>query len=239
MCNAISWQTIAKQIYNYRMKKILIGLCLWGFVFSKLMAQDVKIKTIPYLMHFENEPKNFQVLDDTRLIISAPENTDLFISPEGDYEINKSPRLIFKPDSDFIFTSKIELEFKSKWDAGVLLIYNDNKHFAKFCFESDFKGQPRVVSVVCNTTADDCNSISIDKDEVYYRIIGSTKKNTFNFYYSADGLSWFPIRSFKLDKTDNLHIGFSAQSPTGKECKVLFSNIDLQQRKAIDIWQGN
>lgn len=239
MYNAIGRRKISMQINNCRMKKILIGFCLCGFIFSNVLAQEVKIKAIPYLMHFENKPKNFQVIDDTKLIFSASENTDLFISPDGGYEINKSPRLIFKPDSDFIFTSKIELEFKSKWDAGVLLIYNDNNHFAKFCFESDFKGQPRVVTVVCNTTADDCNSISIDKDEVYYRIIGSTKKNTFNFYCSADGISWFPIRSFKLDKTDNLSIGFSAQSPTGKECKVLFSNIDLQQRKAIDFWQGN
>jgi hypothetical protein len=37
----------------------------------------------------------------------------------------------------------------------------------------------------------------------------------------------------------NINIGFSAQSPTGDECLVEFSNIDLQQRKAHDFWEGN
>ncbi len=221
------------------MKKILFCVCLLGIMTSNCHAQELTMKVIPYLLHFENAPLNYLVTGDNGLKISAPANSDLFISPDGLYEINKSPRLVFRPDSDFILTARIKPDFKSKWDAGVLLIYNDNKHFAKLCFESDFKGQPRVVSVVCNEVADDCNSMAVDKNEIYYRIIGSTKANTFNFYYSADGKSWFLIRSFRLDKTNNLTIGFGAQSPTGKGCEVNFFDIDLQQRKSVDIWQGN
>lgn len=221
------------------MKKLLFYTCLLGFMTTRVYAQEVTIKAIPYLLHFENAPLNYQVTGDQSLKITAPANTDLFISPDGQYEINKSPRLVFKPDSDFILTARIKPDFKSKWDAGVFVIYNDNKHFAKFCFESDFKGQPRVVSVVCNEVADDCNSMAIDNKEVYYRITGSTKGNTFNFYYSADGKSWFPIRSFRLDKTDNLSVGFGTQSPSGKGCEANFTDIDLQQRKLHDMWQGN
>ena len=221
------------------MKKLLFYACLLGCLTGSIYAQEVTMKAIPYKLHFDNTPLSYQVTGNNDLRISAPANTDLFISPDGFYEINKSPRLVFKPDSDFILSARIKLDFKSKWDAGVLLIYNDSKHFAKFCFESDFTGQPRVVSVVCNEVADDCNSMAIDKNEVYYRIIGSTKANTFTFYYSADGKKWFPIRSFKLDKTDHLSIGFGAQSPTGKECEVYFSDIDLQQRKPADTWLGN
>jgi uncharacterized protein len=221
------------------MKKLFCCLSTLILITFSLWSQEVKLKAIPYVLQFENTPLNFQVTGDNSLNIEAPGNTDLFISPDGVYKINKSPRLLFRPDSDFIFTAKISLEFKSKWDAGVLLLYNDNNHFAKFCFESDFTGQPRVVSVVCNETADDCNSIAIDKNEVYYRIIGSTRVNTFGFYYSSDGKSWFPIRTFKLDKTDTVRIGFSAQSPSGKQCKVGFSFIDLQQRKPNDFWLGN
>jgi len=220
------------------MKKQFI-LTLLGFIFLHTQAQETSIKSIPYVMHFENTALDYKMIGDNHLRFSSPGNSDLFISPDGFYAINKSPRLIFKPDSDFILTAKIQLEFKSKWDAGVLLVYNDAKHFAKFCFESDFKGQPRVVSVVCNMTADDCNSMTIDKNEVFYRITGSSKGNTFGFYYSADGKSWFPVRTFKLDKTDDLHIGFSAQSPVGKSCLVDFSNIDFQQRKLANSWEGN
>lgn len=204
---------------------------------SEVIAQKVKIGSIPYTMFFENMPSDYRV-GENAISISAPGKTDLFISPDGAYSINKSPRLIFKPDSDFIFSSKIELEFRSKWDAGVLIIYNDNRHFAKFCFESDFMGQPRIVSVVCNETADDCNSMPVTGNFVFYRIIGSSKNNTFGLYYSSDGSSWFPIRSFKLDRFNNIRIGFSAQSPSGNGCTVNFSNIDLQQKKPTDIWNG-
>lgn len=204
-----------------------------------VQAQEVEISCIPYAMHFENKALNCKIINENHLKIVAPANTDLFIAPDGGYETDKSPRLIFKPDSDFILTAKITPDFKSKWDAGVLLIYNDSKHFAKFCFESDFRGQPRVVSVVCNDVADDCNSMAVSNKDVYYRIIGSTKGNTFGFYYSDNGKTWFPIRGFKLDKTDNLQIGFSAQSPTGIECGVDFEDISFQNRKPNDYWAGD
>ena len=220
------------------MKKMIFSAFFVGLVISTLHAQEVKMNAIPFVMSFQNSVIDYKITGDNSLEINAPGHTDLFISPDGGYVINKSPRLIFKPDSDFIFTAKIKPGFKSKWDAGVLLIFNDATHFAKFCFESDFKGQPRVVSVVCNETADDCNSMIVNTDEVFYRITGSTKGKTFGLYYSADGKSWFPIRTFKLDKTDNITIGFSAQSPSGEGCLVKFSDIDLQQRKA-DFWTGN
>jgi len=220
------------------MKIMIFSAFLVGLLTSTLRAQVVKINAIPYVMNFQNSVIEYKITGDNSLKINAPGHTDLFISPDGGYVINKSPRLIFTPDSDFILTAKIKPGFKSKWDAGALLIFNDATHFAKFCFESDFKGQARVVSVVCNETADDCNSMIVDKNEIFYRITGSTKGKTFGFYYSTDGKSWFPIRTFKLDKTDNLTIGFSAQSPTGEGSSVEFSNIDLQQRKA-DLWTGN
>jgi regulation of enolase protein 1 (concanavalin A-like superfamily) len=221
------------------MKRILLFIIVTIFNPGSLQSQEIKISSIPYLMHFENEVLDYKIINDNHLKIVAPANTDLFITPDGSYATNKSPRLLFKPYSNFILTSKIKLEFNSKWDAGVLLIYNDSKHFAKFCFENDFKGQPRIVSVVCNDVADDCNSMAISSNEIFYRIIGSAKNNTFGFYYSEDGKEWFPIRGFRLNKTDNLQIGFSAQSPTGKECSVEFIDINFQERKPNDYWKGD
>jgi len=221
------------------MKRILFFLLLQSFAGTKVFAQEIQIKAIPYPMHFDIKPKDFQIKGDNELVITAGANTNLFISPDGGFEQNTAPKLLFRPGADFIFTSKIQTEFKApSWDAGALLVYNDPKHYAKFCFENDYTGQPRVVSVVCNETGDDCNSMVIDKKEVFYRIIGSAGKNSFSLYHSADGKSWYLIRSFKLDKFDNIQIGFSAQSPIGKECRVVFSNIDLQQKKPADWWKG-
>ena len=164
------------------MRKILIiSSCIIGFLTPNIHAQEVKMKSIPYSMHFENVPLDYKIIADDHVRITASEKTDLFISPDGGSVADLAPRLVFKPDSDFILTSKIELEFKAKWDAGVLVVYNDSRHYAKFCFESDYTGQPRVVTVVCNETCDDCNSVAIDKNAVYYKIVGSTKKKCFLF----------------------------------------------------------
>lgn len=221
------------------MKRVLFYLLLAGIPGPRVFAQEIQIKAIPYPLYFDLKPRDFQIRGENELTITAAGNTNLFISPDGGFEQNTAPRLLFSPGTDFIFTSRIQTDFKApSWDAGVLLVYNDPKHYAKFCFENDYTGQPRVVSVVCNETGDDCNSMAVDKKDVYYRIIGSAGKNSFSFYYSADGEKWYLVRSFKLDKFDNIRVGFSAQSPIGEECSVLFSAIELQERKPADWWKG-
>lgn len=100
--------------YTLIMRKELICSYLLFFLISASYGQEIKIKVVPYSMHFENDPLGYKILGDDKLQISASANTDLFISPDEEYEINKSPRLLFKPDSDFIFTSKIKLNFISK-----------------------------------------------------------------------------------------------------------------------------
>jgi uncharacterized protein len=215
---------------NYKIMKKQFFLCLLTVVCAATVhAQEVKMSSVPYPMHFENKAQDYKVLSENSIRIAAPAYTDLFISPDGRFSTDQSPRLVFTPDSNFILSAKITPNFKSKWDAGVLLIYNDNQHFAKFCFEADIKGQPRIVSVVCNGVADDCNSMPVGNENVYYRITGSTTRNTFCLYYLDENKGWFPVRSFRLDKSDNLRIGFSAQSPSGKGCKVDFSDISFQE----------
>jgi regulation of enolase protein 1 (concanavalin A-like superfamily) len=206
---------------------------------SGLSAQSLKLQAIPYGLQLQNDAKSVAVADGKTLMIESPGGCDLFISPDGGYRADKAPRYLFRPDSDFILTARITPSFRKNWDAGVLVIYNDATHYAKFCFESDFTGRPRIVSVVCNEVADDCNSQPVDEPFVWFRITGSSRGNCFAFYYSKDGRQWFPIRTFRLEKSDNLKIGFSAQSPMGEGCRVVFSDIDLQQRKVADFWKGN
>lgn len=229
--------TVKKQ--NTTMIKKILFTILFLFCLKGIMiSQTYTVSSIPYKLHLENKASGVEVKTG-KLRVIAPAHTDLFVSPDGNYAISNSPRLLFRPDSDFVFSSAICPAFKSNWDAGVLLLYNDSTHFAKFCFEKDYRGQARVVAVVCNDVADDCNSIAINDSTVYFRITGSAKGNTFNFYYSENGMKWYLIRSFRLVKTDRLQLGFSAQSPAGKGCEVDFFDINLQQRKIKDFWAGD
>lgn len=218
----------------------VITLVLIAMLLPKhcLIAQDISIESIPYPLTLDKEIKELKQLDKDAFSLSAPAKTDLFVSPDGGFAINNSARLLFQPDSNFIITARITSELKSKWDAGLLLLYANSTSFAKFCFEKDYLGQKRVVTVVCNQTGDDCNSMPITDTSVYFRIIGSTKSNTFGFFYSDNGAEWLLIRSFKLSGIENLRIGFGSQSPNGEGCKVVFSEVLLEERKPQDWWKG-
>lgn len=206
---------------------------------SGAFAQDLTQLALPWKPELQNSATECRVVGSTELVLAAPPNTDLFISPGAEFRTDKSPRVVFRPEGPFIFTAKVRPEFRGKWDAGVLLLYNDSEHFAKFCYEQDFQGTARIVTVVCNGTGDDCNSYAVPEGSIYFRIVGSSARNTFGFYASKDGQEWYPIRGFRLLKTDNLHLGLSAQSPVGAGCTVHFSDISVQRREVTDPWKGD
>lgn len=194
---------------------------------------------LPWPAVLENAARSCRVLGPAEFELVAPGKTDLFVSPEGDYRTDRSPRVLFRPEGPFILTTKITPEFRTKWDAGDLLLFNDATHFAKFCYEQDYQGTPRVVSVVCNGTADDCNSMAVPEGAVYFRIVGAVPGETFTFYTSPDGENWFSLRSFRLMRTEALRVGFSAQSPVGDGCVVRFSEIRVERRVPKDRWLGD
>jgi regulation of enolase protein 1 (concanavalin A-like superfamily) len=203
-------------------------------------AEPVPTLALPWPVTLENTATVCRVLGPTELELSAPAGVDLYISPDGKYRINKSPRLLFRPEGPFIFTAKIRPELKAMWDAGALMLFNDEEHFAKFCFELDPRGATRVVSVVCNGTADDCSALPVPVPDgaVYFRITGAVPGDTFSFYASVDGKTWYLMRSFRLMKTDALRLGFGAQSPSGTGCTAHFSEISLERRVPKDYWSG-
>lgn len=207
---------------------------------SEYNETTASISAIPWPLMLVNEAVSSRTTGDNKIVLSAPGKTDLFITPDGNYRVDKSPRLVFKPDGPFILTARVKPDFNSIFDAGALVLYNDEQHFAKLCFEMDFKGVQRLVSVVCNETADDCNAIPIKEEAIYLRIIGSSLRDTFSFYSSTDAKVWFMHRSFRLAKVDNLLAGFSAQAPVGDTpCLVQFSEIKLEQREPKDYWVGD
>ena len=199
-------------------------------------AQEIHIPAIPHTLSFENTVADYKVKGSDKIQFSSPAKSDLFISSNGQYATNKSPRLLFTPEDEFMLSAKISLEFFANWDAGDLVVYNDSLNWAKFCFERDFQGNARVVSVVCKDFADDCNGMRIEGNEIYYKVAGKISKNRYVFYYSLDGEEWFPIRMFGMGKSENLRIGFSVQSPVGEGSTAVFSDIKYQAQKPKN-WQ--
>lgn len=195
----------------------------------------VHISSIPKPLQWHIEPLNWQLQDDI-LTMTAGANTDLFHDPRGKFVKQNAPSLLFDADNDFLLSTFTTVEFASRADAAVLLIYQDETHWAKLCFERTPQQYHAIVSVVTKGTSDDCNSLFIDTQSTYLRVakIGSA----FAFHQSNNGKTWHLIRVFALDSKHKTKVGFLAQSPTGEACTVTFSDIHYEEKTLTDIHSG-
>jgi uncharacterized protein len=220
------------------MKRIVAALTVLLFVFLGVdchAQKALKFSAIPYPLSWENKPVS-HTISATTINIEAGAKTDMFRDPNVTYNTDNAPKLFFTPDQNFVLTAGIEHHFTSKWDGGAIVLKADNLNWIKFCFEKDYTGQHRVVSVVTNNISDDCNSAPIIGDKVYYKICKAD--NVITLYYSTDNKKWFLIRHLQFNAKGTLHLGFMAQSPTGKSNKVTFSDITYSNRKIKDPYTG-
>jgi regulation of enolase protein 1 (concanavalin A-like superfamily) len=144
--------------------------------------------------------------------------------------------MLTPPDDNFIFSAKVSVAFESDFDAGSLQIRMADGQGAKVCFEYSPQRQPMIVSVVTRGRSDDCNSVDIDGTEVYLRLARTPQ--TVAFHYSRDGRTWHFVRYFSLGQAGPVQAGFSAQSPRGAKCSVVFSEISYRQGTLKDNRSG-
>ena len=207
------------------MTKNAITLILFCALQLNVLAQredSLFIRSIPHALFWVNTPKKYSIRED-KLEITAGEKTDMFRDPNVTYNTDNAPKLMFLADENFVLTASIEHAFASKWDGGAMVIWQDSLNWIKFCFEKDYTGKRRVVSVVTKNISDDCNSMEINSNKVFYKI--ARAGNVITLYCSADGKSWFLIRHLQFNPQNSLQVGFLAQSPTGPNCVVKFTDI--------------
>ena len=142
------------------------------------------------------------------------------------------------PAGDFQLSARVSVDFSSTFDAGVLLLWVDERYWAKLCFEYSPQGQPMVVSVVNRGVADDANAFTVDGDSVWLRV--SRIGHTFAYHASTNGTTWQMIRFFVLDDPDRQAlVGFEAQSPTGEGCAVTFDDVRFTQDRLTNVRDGS
>lgn len=198
---------------------------------SAQRQHEFKIASIPFGLHWVNEPIRFSIRGNNLSILAGPK-TDMFRDPNVTYNTDNAPKLLFTPDSDFVISAGIEHAFSSKWDGGAIVLFSDSAHWIKFCFEKDYTGRHRVVSVATNNISDDCNSVAITGNKVYYKM--AKAGNVITLYYSTDNKNWFLVRHLQFNEKTQLHLGFLAQSPVGKQCLVNFSAIRYSAKRIAD-----
>ncbi|HSZ34500.1 MAG TPA: DUF1349 domain-containing protein [Puia sp.] len=214
--------------------------CLFILLFSGIgiRAQNVNtlsISAIPHKLFWENTPKSFAINKD-QIVIEAGKETDMFRDPNVSYNTDNAPKLLFEADDNFVLTASVEHAFTNKWDGGAIVIKQDSLNWIKFCFEKDYTGAKRVVSVVTKGISDDCNSVEMKSSKVYYKV--AKADNVITLYSSPDGVRWLLIRHLQFDTSKGFKVGFLAQSPTGDRCEVTFSDIVYTIKKIKDPYSG-
>ena len=217
------------------MRRLVVAVLLAG---SALQAADRKILSIadlPGAPGWKNSPVR-STMEQGRLSIAAGPATDWYISPVDGKASSSAPLLLFDAADDFVLTAKLSVEFGAQWDAGVLMVYQDDAHWAKLALELSIDGEPTIVTVVTRGVSDDCNSTSPGSGTVWYRIAKAGRATA--FYASPDGHSWKMIRAFTLGDSGNLRAGFGSQSPVGQGASATFSEISYGARRIKDILKG-
>lgn len=213
----------------------LVFLFLCGQTEPVHAQKNLRVESIPVELIWENTPVSYSYTNGILSILAGPK-TDMFRDPQATYNTDNAPKLLFTADSNFVFRVAIEHGFKSKWDGGAIVIKSDSLNWVKFCYEKDYLGAHRVVSVVTRNISDDCNSVSFSSNKVYYKVAKSGPAIT--LYCSGDNKDWLLVRHFQLNTPGPVQLGLLAQSPDGPGTEVRFSEIKYEAIKIKDPYAG-
>lgn len=197
----------------------------------------MNLSAVPFPLAWAVPPASSRGDEVSTLTVQAQGHSDLFIDPAGGEPVLTAPRLLGPvPDGDFQLSARVRVGFEETYDAGVLLVWSDEWHWAKLCFERSPQGRPMAVSVVTRDVSDDANGFTVNGDTLWLRV--SRLGPAFTFHASADGAFWHLVRYFALDAPD-LRIGFEAQSPLGDGCTVTFDEIRYVAARLADPRDGS
>jgi regulation of enolase protein 1 (concanavalin A-like superfamily) len=199
-------------------------------------TETPSIAGLPGPLRWAAEPTSWSEAEGVLAIAAGP-RTDLFIDPQGAPPALNAPRLLCDaPEGDWLLSAVVEVDFQATFDAGVLLVWADERTWGKLCFEYSPQGDPMVVSVVTRGVSDDANAFTVAGRSVALRIarIGAA----YAFHARVGAGPWQLIRHFSLGETGPVAIGLVAQSPTGEACTAHFSAVSFTAARLADLRSG-
>jgi uncharacterized protein len=178
------------------------------------------------------------------VVATAGPRTDIFIDPGSSTPLDVQSMLTAAtllgapPAGDFRLSALVTVGFEATYDAGVLLLWIDERHWAKLCFEFSPAREHMIVSVVTRGVSDDANAFAVAGPSVWLRL--SRIDQAYAYHASADGKHWRMIRYFRVSESPgSVKVGFEAQSPTGDGCTVTFDDIRFVADRLADLRDGS
>jgi regulation of enolase protein 1 (concanavalin A-like superfamily) len=201
---------------------------------------DYLVAGLPFPLSADGPAPQTWHQDEGVITADAPARSDLFIDPAGKHPMSDAPRLLGVPEGDFQLAARVTVDFRSMFDAGVLIVWIDEKYWAKLCFEYTPQKNPSVVTVVTRAESDDANAFDLAENTVWLRVTRTGE--TFAFHASTDGSWWRLVRYFALTGSPAgvpVRVGLEAQAPTGEGCRVTFDQITFRAEAPADLRDGS
>jgi uncharacterized protein len=190
---------------------------------------------LPAPLAWQNATADWSTDKGGAFTLAAGKKTDWFVWPGGgDYRPDSSPRLLFKTDENFSFSTRVDVAAHATYDAGCIALVGTAARWAKFCLEAQVDGRLAIVSVVTRDLSDDATSYPVTGTTTWLKV-AKDQRGIF-FYASPDGSTWTIVRKFNLDAPAGLSAGFSVQSPEGSGARAVFSGFRYETGK-IDLWK--
>ena len=205
---------------------------------AKPGSPELTVPWLPFPLTAEGHPPCEHRIQDGALVLMAAPRTDMFADPADPGRVLDTGRLVgLPPTGDYTLTARVSVDFTSTYDAGVLVLYEGERRWAKLCFELSPQRKPMAVTVVTRGTSDDCNSFEVAGHSLWLRITSAGQ--AWAFHASTDRNWWQLLRYFSLGASDLVKVGFLAQSPTGDGCTASFDHITLRRGAPADLRDGS
>ncbi|MFB9832892.1 DUF1349 domain-containing protein [Actinoallomurus acaciae] len=201
-------------------------------------AEQVGIPRIPVSLRWGGGAAGGSYLpQDDGLVIDARPGTDLFISPQRTAEALDAPRLFAHAQGDFLLSARVSVGHARPHDAGGLLVWLNDRAWAKLGLETSAQNEPETVSVVTRGTSDRASGFVVPGGQVWLRV--ARVDSAYAFHASLDGTYWRLIRHFALYASGAPSYGFFAQSPIGDGCSATFDQITFEPRRLTELIDGS
>ena len=225
---------------NFTRSSLFLGACLLSmaaFAADKSKAEKpTTIKPIPYEMHINNQLGEVKVSGEN-IEITALKGSDLFTDTTGTKNADNTPRLLFVPEGDLIFSAKVSAQFgETPYDGGALIVYADSHNWGKLLFERFKSGKIGIATTVSKGSGDDAYHGTRETSHQYLKIVRHDA--SYVFYTSDDGKDWNFVRHFELKSAAPVQIGFTAQAPMAETFTANFSEVKYRAGKFTNFWQG-
>ena len=225
---------------NFKYGGLILGACLLSmavFAANESKAEKpITLKSIPYEMQINNQFGTVKVNGES-IEITALKGSDLFTDTTGAKNADNTPRLLFVPEGDFIFSAKVSAQFgETPYDGGALIVYADSKNWGKILFERFKSGKIGIATTVSKGSGDDAYHGTRETSHQYLKIVRHDA--SYIFYTSADGKDWNFVRHFELKSTAPVQIGFTAQAPMAETFTANFSEVKYRAGRFTNFWQG-